>query len=71
VIEKLVEGTGGMTFPIDEAAQAAKVICDELRKSRYVLSYIPSSVPYGESRNLLVVGNEGIMVRAKTAQPPQ
>lgn len=71
VIEKLVEGTGGMTFPIDEAAQAAKAICDELRKSRYVLSYIPSSVPYGESRNLLVVGNEGITVRAKTAQPPQ
>ncbi len=71
VIEKLVEGTGGLTFPIEEAAQAAKAICDELRKNRYVLSYVPSSVPYGESRNLLVVGNEGITVRAKTAQPPQ
>jgi Ca-activated chloride channel homolog len=70
VIEKLVEGTGGQTFSIDEPAQAAKTICDELRKNRYVLSYVPSSIPYGEARNLLVVGNEGITVRAKTAQQP-
>ena len=70
VIEKLVEGTGGATFSIDEPSAAAKSICDELRKNRYVISYAPSSVPYGEARNLLVVGNEGIMVRAKTAQQP-
>ena len=71
VIEKLVEGTGGMTFSIEDPTLAAKTICDELRKNRYVLSYVPSSIPFGESRNLLVVGNEGITVRAKTAQPPQ
>jgi VWFA-related protein len=71
VVEKLVEGTGGMTFSIEDPTVAAKTICDELRKNRYVLSYVPSSVPFGESRNLLVVGNEGITVRAKTAQPPQ
>jgi VWFA-related protein len=70
VIEKLVDGTGGATFSIDESAAAAKSICDELRKNRYVISYAPSSVPYGEARNLLVVGNEGIIVRAKTAQQP-
>jgi VWFA-related protein len=70
VIEKLVDGTGGATFSIDEPAAAAKSICDELRKNRYVISYAPSSVPYGEARNLLVVGNEGIIVRAKTAQQP-
>ncbi|HLE63870.1 MAG TPA: VWA domain-containing protein, partial [Pyrinomonadaceae bacterium] len=70
VIEKLVEGTGGLTFSIDEPALAAKFICDELRKNRYVLSYVPSSMPFGEVRNLLVVGNEGITVRAKTAQQP-
>lgn len=70
VIEKLVEGTGGVTFSIDEPGEAAKAICDELRKNRYVLSYAPSSIPYGETRALLVVGNEGITVRAKTAQQP-
>lgn len=70
VVEKIVEGTGGATFSIDEPAIAAKAICDELRKNRYLLSYVPSSIPFGENRALLVVGNEGITVRAKTAQPP-
>jgi Ca-activated chloride channel family protein len=70
VIDKLVEGTGGMIFSIEEPAVAAKAICDELRKNRFVLSYVPSSAPFGELRNLLVVGDEGITVRAKTAQQP-
>ena len=70
VIDKLVEGTGGSIFSIDEPAVAAKTICDELRKHRYVISYLPSNAPFGESRNLLVVGDEGIAVRAKTVQPP-
>src|SRR6476660_7068643 len=43
VIDKLVEGTGGMIFSIDEPSVAAKSICDELRKNRYVVSYVPSS----------------------------
>jgi len=70
VVEKLVEGTGGLTFPISEPRQAASTICDELRKSRYVLSYLPSSTPYGETRRLLVLGDQGIVVRAKNMQPP-
>lgn len=70
VIDKLVEGTGGAIFSIEEPAVAAKAICDELRKNRYVLSYVPSSAPFGELRNLLVVGDEGITVRAKSAQQP-
>lgn len=70
VIDKLVEGTGGMIFSIEEPAVAAKSICDELRKNRYVVSYIPSSTPFGEPRSLLVLGDEGITVRAKTAQQP-
>lgn len=70
VIDKLVEGTGGAIFSIDEPAVAAKTICDELRKNRYVISYAPSSAPFGEARNLLVVGDEGITVRAKTMQQP-
>lgn len=70
VIDKLVEGTGGMIFSIDEPAVAAKAICDELKKNRYVLSYLPSNAPLGESRNLLIAADEGITVRSKTVQPP-
>ncbi|MCU1264046.1 MAG: hypothetical protein JWM21_364 [Acidobacteria bacterium] len=70
VIEKLAEGTGGVIFGIDEPREAANAICDELRKSRYVLSYLPSSRPFGETRHLLVLGDQGIVVRSKTMQPP-
>jgi len=70
VIEKLVEGTGGVIFSIDKPSEAAKSICDELKKSRYVLSYVPSSAPFGQARSLLVAADEGIIVRAKTMQQP-
>jgi hypothetical protein len=70
VIDKLAEGTGGQIFSIDEAQVAAKAICDELRQNRYVLSYVPSSAPFGQARSLLVVGNEGITIRAKSMQQP-
>ena len=70
VIDDLAEGTGGRIFPIDEPSAAAKAICDELRKNRYVLSYLPQSVPYSEARRLLIMGEEGINARAKTMQPP-
>lgn len=70
VVEKLVEGTGGLVFPIDEPGEAAKGICDELRKNRYVLSYVPSSAPFGEARRLLVVGDLGITIRSKAMQQP-
>jgi Ca-activated chloride channel homolog len=70
VIDKLVEGTGGQVFSIDEPSVAAKAICDELRKNRYVLSYVPSNAPFGMPRALLVLGNDGITVRAKSMQQP-
>jgi VWFA-related protein len=70
VIDKLAEGTGGQIFSIDEPSVAAKAICDELRKNRYTLSYVPSSAPFGQARALLVVGNDGITVRAKSMQQP-
>jgi Ca-activated chloride channel family protein len=70
VIDKLAEGTGGQIFSIDEPQLAAKTICDELRQNRYVLSYVPSSAPFGQARSLLVVGNEGITVRSKSMQQP-
>jgi Mg-chelatase subunit ChlD len=71
VIDKLAEGTGGQIFSIDHPSEAAKAICDELRRNRYVLSYVPSSAPYGQARSLLVLGNQGITVRAKSMQQPQ
>lgn len=70
VIDKLAEGTGGQIFSIDEPSVAAKAICDELRQNRYVLSYVPSSAPFGQARSLLVLGNQGITVRAKSMQQP-
>ena len=69
VIDDLAEGTGGRIFPIDDSRAAAKTICDELRKNRYVLSYLPQSVPFSEARRLLVMGERGIDARAKTMQP--
>jgi len=71
VIDDLAEGTGGRVFPIDDTSSAAKAICDELRKNRYVLSYLPQSVPLSEPRRLLVMGEKGIAARAKTMQPPE
>lgn len=70
VIDKLAEGTGGQIFSIDHPQEAAKSICDELRKSSYVLSYSPSSAPFGQARSLLVLANQGITVRAKSMQQP-
>ncbi len=70
VIDKLAEGTGGQIYSIDQPGDAAKGICDELRKNRYVLSYAPSSAPFGQARSLLVLGNQGITIRAKSMQQP-
>ena len=70
VIDKLAEGTGGQIFSIEEPQVAAKAICDELRQHRYVLSYVPSSAPFGQARSLLVLGNQGITVRSKSMQQP-
>ena len=70
VIEKLAEGTGGRVFPANQPQEAAKAICDELRKNRYMISYVPMGAAYGETRRLLVVADTGISVRFKTNQPP-
>jgi hypothetical protein len=68
-VQKLAEGTGGRIFPINEPAEAAKAICDELRKNRYILSYSPTNVPYGDARRLLLVADTGVNARSKTMQP--
>jgi VWFA-related protein len=68
-IQKLTEGTGGRVLSVNDSRDAAKAICDELRKNRYVLAYTPTSLPLFDARRLLVVPNEGIAVRHKLQQP--
>lgn len=70
VISQLTEGTGGKAFPLDEAQTAAKFICDEMRKNRYLLSYLPQNTSSYEPRRVFVLADEGISLRTKTAQPP-
>ena len=70
VITELTEGTGGKIFPIDEAQTAAKSICDELRKNRYLLSYFPTNTSSYDARHIFLVADEGISIRTKKAQPP-
>lgn len=69
-ITMLTEGTGGAAFPLDEAQTAAKAICDELRRNRYLLSYSPVNTSSYDVRRVFLVADEGIAVRAKNAQPP-
>jgi VWFA-related protein len=71
VIQKLTEGTGGRVLSVNDSRDAAKTICDELRKDRYVLAYTPTSLPLYEARRLLIVPEEGITVRHKLMQPGQ
>ncbi len=70
VITQLAEGTGGRVFQFDEAQEAAKAICDELRKNRYLLSYVPTNTSNYDARKLFLIGDAGINIRTKTAQPP-
>ncbi len=63
VIQQLVEGTGGRILPVDEPREAAKSICDELRKNRYVLGYTPTGISLYDNRRLLLVGGDGVRVR--------
>ena len=71
VIQKLTEGTGGRVLSVNDSRDAAKAICDELRKHRYVLAYTPTSLPLYEARRLLIVPEDGVTVRHKMTQPGQ
>ena len=71
VVRQLAEGTGGRILPLDDPRKAAKSICDELRKNRYLLAYTPTSISYVDARHIFVTANSGITVRFKTAQPPK
>lgn len=70
VIKDITEGTGGKVFQLEEAQEAAKFICDELRKNRYLLSYFPTNNSSYEARRVFVGADTGIEIRTKTFQPP-
>ena len=70
VVAQLAEGTGGRVFQLDEAQNAAKTICDELRHNRFLLSYIPIDTSTYDIRRVFLTAADGISVRTKTAQPP-
>lgn len=70
VVSRLAEESGGRVFPFENAQEAAKSICDELRKNRYMLSYMPTNTSSFEARRLLLIANEGVNFRLKTFQPP-
>jgi Ca-activated chloride channel family protein len=70
VVTRLAEETGGRVFPFEEAQAAAKAICDELRKNRYLLSYQPTNTSSYDARKIFMIADEGIAVRTKTMHPP-
>ena len=70
VINQLTEGTGGKVFSFEEAQTAAKFICDELKKNRYLLSYLPANTSSYDARRVFLIADEGISIRTKNAQPP-
>jgi Ca-activated chloride channel family protein len=70
VINQLTEGTGGLVFPLDDAKNAAKTICDELKKNRYLLSYFPANTSSFDARRILLTADEGITIRTKMFHPP-
>ncbi|MET0623621.1 MAG: VWA domain-containing protein [Pyrinomonadaceae bacterium] len=70
-IKKLTDDTGGRVLSVNDSRDAAKAICDELRRNRYVLAYTPTSLPLYDARRILVVPNEGVAVRHKLQQPGQ
>ena len=70
IVTRLAEETGGKVFPFDEASTAAKSICDELRKNRYLLSYQPTNLSSYDARKVFMVADSGIAVRTKSMHPP-
>lgn len=70
IMNQLAEETGGLVFAFEDSQAAAKTICDELRKNRYLLSYVPANASSFDSRRLLLIAADGISLRVKASQPP-
>ena len=66
-------GTGGKIYPIEnEVKDAVKDICDEVRNSRYQLTYYPEGVnPINKRRLLLTTADTAITLRYKGSHPPR
>ena len=73
VLEQLTAGTGGKIYPIESDIKVAvKEICDELRNSRYQLTYSPEGVnPVNKRRLLLSSPDATVVLRYKGWHPPQ
>jgi Ca-activated chloride channel family protein len=70
VITQLTASTGGSIFEFENAQDAAKTICDELRRNRYLLSYSSPNTSTFDAKRIFLVADQGINVRTKQAQPP-
>ena len=70
VVQKLTEDTGGKAFSFDQAQDAAKFICDELRKNRYLLSYQSLNSSSYDARRLLLLADGNMEIRMKKFEPP-
>jgi hypothetical protein len=70
LIEKLVKGTGGRSFPLKESQHAAQEILQELSERWYQLSYKPKGVNPVNTRRLLLASNDPkVRLRTKAEQP--
>jgi Ca-activated chloride channel family protein len=66
----LTAGTGGAIYPFANAADAAKMIADDMRKNWYRLTYTPEGVnPINTRRLLLMSHTDGIVFRTKGSHP--
>ncbi len=72
-LQQLTEGTGGKIFSIDsDIKQAVKEICDEVRNSRYQLTYYPEGINAINKRRLLISSTDATLtLRYKGWHPPQ
>ncbi len=71
-LEQLTVGTGGAIYPFEKAAEAAKIISDDLRKNWYRLVYTPSGINTLNMRRLLLMShNPHIQLRTKGSHPPK
>jgi len=70
IINQFTEATGGTAYDFENAQDAAKAICDELRRNRYLLSYSSPNASTFDAKRIFLVADQGIAVRTKQAQPP-
>ena len=69
-LAQLAQGTGGAVYPFDKAADAAKMIADDMRKNWYRLTYTPAGVnPINTRRLLMMSHDDGIEFRTKGSHP--